>query len=262
MGAEEKKGLEAENERTETELSLARELQMSLVPSVALSIGPWEVHGKVAPAQDVGRDYYDYFPFGDGRFGITIAQVTGRRGLSAALMMSNVRALLRAFCNGDREIAEAIRQVNRCVATRLAGKVIVLFLGEVDHERGVLRFTNAGHNFPMLRRGDGSIEELTESGMPLGVMDDAEYERGEVAFARGDHLLLYSASIYKANDAALNMFATDRLRTLWQSYCTLRSGEIIDCLFKDAQKFRGSAVQVNAVGDAMTAVVVGPRSDR
>jgi sigma-B regulation protein RsbU (phosphoserine phosphatase) len=235
---------------------------MSLVPSVALSIGPWEVHGKVAPAHDVGRDYYDYFPLGDGRFGITIAQVSGRGGLSAALTMSNVRALLRAFCNGDREITEAIRQVNRCVPTTAAKKWVALVFGEVDHERGVLRFTNAGHNFPMLYRRDGSIEELTEGGLPLGVIDDAEYERGEVAFAPGDHLLLYSASIYKANDSAFNMFGADRLRTLWQSYCTLRSGEIIDCLIRDVEKFRGSAVQIHAEGDSMTAVVVGPRSDR
>lgn len=125
-----------------------------------------------------------------------------------------------------------------------------------------MHFTNAGHNYPMLRRRDGSIEELAEGGLPLGLVDDAEYECGEVAFAPGDHLLLYSASIYKANDSAYDMFGADRLRSLWQSYCALPSCEIIDCLLKDVEKFRGSAVQIHVEGDAMTALVVGPRSDR
>jgi phosphoserine phosphatase RsbU/P len=256
--AEEKKRLEAENNRMVTELNLARDIQMSLVPSVALARGPWEVHGTVVPARQVGGDYYDYFPLGDGRFGITIADVSGK-GVPAALLMSNVQASLRAFCNGDREITEAIRQVNRSVARSAAGgKFITLFYGEVDYERGVLRFTNAGHNYPMLRRRDGSIEELTEGGLLLGLFDDAEYERGEVAFAPGDALLLYSDGISEATDSRGNQFGEDRLRTIWQSCCALPSGEIIGCLLKDVEQFRGSAGQ----SDDMTAVVVGPRSDR
>src|SRR5205814_6618240 len=170
--AEEKKRLEEENRRMESELNLAREIQMSLVPSKPLAGGPWEVHGKVVPARQVGGDYFDYFPLGDRRFGITIADVSGK-GVPAALLMSNVQASLRAFCNGDREITEAIRQVNRSVARSASGgKFITLFYGEVDHDRGVLQFTNAGHNYPMLRRRDGSIEELEEGGLILGLFDD------------------------------------------------------------------------------------------
>ncbi|MBI3539538.1 MAG: SpoIIE family protein phosphatase [Candidatus Eisenbacteria bacterium] len=125
--AEEKKRLEEENRRMESELDLARDIQMSLVPSGPLHGGPWEVHGKVVPARQVGGDYFDYFPLDGSRFAITIADVSGK-GVPAALLMSNVQASLRAFCNGEREITEAIRQVNRSVARSASGgKFITLF---------------------------------------------------------------------------------------------------------------------------------------
>ncbi len=253
--AEAKKRFEEENKRMERELDLAREIQMSLVPSLPLAGGPWEVHGKVVPARQVGGDYYDFFPLGEGRFAVTIADVSGK-GVPAALLMANVQASLRAFCDGDREITEAIGRVNRSVARGASGgKFITLFYGEVDHERGTLRYTNAGHNYPMLRRRDGSIEELTEGGLLLGLFEAADYQRGEVAFAPGDSLLLYSDGISEATDSRGHQFGEDRLRTLWQSCCTLLSSEVIGCLLKDVERFRGTAGQ----SDDMTAVVVGPR---
>ncbi|MBI1796137.1 MAG: SpoIIE family protein phosphatase [Candidatus Eisenbacteria bacterium] len=256
--AEEKKRLEEENRRMESELDLARDIQMSLVPSGPLHGGPWEVHGKVVPARQVGGDYFDYFPLDGSRFAITIADVSGK-GVPAALLMSNVQASLRAFCNGEREITEAIRQVNRSVARSASGgKFITLFYAEVDHAHGVLRFTNAGHNYPMLRRGDGSIEELQEGGLLLGLFDDAEYTYGEASFGDGDALLLYSDGISEATDSYGQQFGEDRLRTIWQSCCALPSSEVIGCLLKDVEKFRGSAGQ----SDDMTAVVVGPRAAR
>lgn len=247
-----------ERKRLERDLNLAHELQMSLVPAVALAAGPWEVRGKVLPARQACSDYYAYFPLADGRFGVTIAQVWGK-GLTAALQLSKSQAMLRAFCNGDREIGEAIRQVNRGLAMPAVGwKVIKLFYGEVDHEHGVLRFINAGHSFPMLRRRAGAIEELMEGGLPLGLDADAEHERGEVAFAPGDVLLLYSDGISHATDSRGDQFGEDRLRTILQSCCALPSGEIIDYLLRDVEAFRGGAEQ----SDDMTVVVVGPRTDR
>ena len=79
-----------------------------------------------------------------------------------------------------------------------------------------------------------------------------------MAFAPGDALLLYSDGISEATDSRGDQFGEDRLRALWQSCCALPSGEIIGCLLKDVERFRGSAGQ----SDDMTAVIVGPRSDR
>lgn len=252
---EKKKELEREKELMERELNYARDIQMSLVPAAPLTVGPWEIHGKVVPARQVGGDYYDYFPLGGGRFGVTIADVSGK-GVPAALLMANVQGLLRAFCNGEREITEAIRQVNRSVSRAASGgKFITLFYGEVDTERGLLRYTNAGHNYPILRRADGSIEELTEGGLLLGLFDDAEYQRGETPFAPGDALLLYSDGISEATDSRGDLFGEDRLRSLWRDCAATPSCQVIGRLLTDVEVFRGSAGQ----SDDMTAVVVGPR---
>jgi sigma-B regulation protein RsbU (phosphoserine phosphatase) len=228
---------------------------MSLVPSRPLVAGPWEVHGRVVAARQVGGDYYDFFPLDDDRFAITIADVSGK-GVPAALLMSNVQASLRAFCNGDREITEAVRQVNRSVTRPSSGgQFITLFYGEVDHRRGLLHFTNAGHNYPMLRRSDGSIVELTDGGLLLGLFDSAEYERGEVPFGPGDALLLYSDGMSEAADARGHQYGEDRLRAIWKGCRDLAVGEVIGHLFTDVERFRGSAGQ----SDDMTAVVVGAR---
>ena len=254
--AEKTKELEREKELMERELHYAREIQMSLVPAAPMICGPWEIHGKVVPARQVGGDYYDFFPLGEGRFGVTIADVSGK-GVPAALMMANVQGLMRAFCNGDRELTQAVSQVNRSV-TRAAsgGKFITMFYAEVDYSRGVVRYTDAGHNYPLLRRADGSLEDLTQGGYFLGLFDDAVYESGEVPFAPGDALLLYSDGISEATDSRGQLYGEDRLRAYWQGCASLPSSEVIGGLLRDVESFRGSAGQ----SDDMTALVVGPRA--
>lgn len=255
--AEEKKRLEEENRRMEQELHLARGIQMSLLPSRPLVAGPWEVHGLVRPAHQVGGDYFDYFPLDDQRFGVAIADVSGK-GVPAALLMSNVQASLRAFCNGERPISAAIELVNQSVVRSASGgKFITLFYGEVDHRKGLLRFTNAGHNYPMLRGRDGAIQDLEQGGLLLGMFEDARYEMGEVEFGPGDVLLLYSDGISEATDSRGNQFGEERLRSLWQSHGSLPAAELIGCVMSEVEKFRGSAGQ----SDDMTAVVVGPRAN-
>jgi sigma-B regulation protein RsbU (phosphoserine phosphatase) len=110
----------------------------------------------------------------------------------------------------------------------------------------------------MLRRRDGTIEELSEGGLLLGLFEAADYRRGEVPFGPGDALLLYSDGISEATDSRGELFGEERLREVWQRSCALASSEIIGCLLRDVEDFRGSAGQ----SDDMTAVVVGPRADR
>ena len=253
--AEAKRRMEEEQKRIDREISQARDIQMSLVPSTPLTMGPWEVHGRVIPARQVGGDYFDYFELDDHRFGITIADVSGK-GLPASLLMTNVQASLRAFCDGGLEIPDALRRINRNLARTIApGKFITLFYGEVDTARGVLRYSNAGHNYPLLRRSSGAIDELGIGGVMLGPMENATFELGEVPFAEGDALLLYSDGMSEAFDARGNQYGDERLTELWKSCCELPTDGRVECLIGDVIRFRGSAPQ----SDDMTVLVVGPR---
>jgi sigma-B regulation protein RsbU (phosphoserine phosphatase) len=251
----EKERLEQENKRMERELDLARDIQMSLVPSQPLPLGPWEILGRVVPARQVGGDYYDYFPLDETRAALTIADVSGK-GVPASLLMASVQASLRAFCDGRQPIPEAIQRVNQSVCRSASGgKFITLFYAELDAANGVLRYTNAGHNYPMLRRADGTVEELTTGGLLLGLFDTATYEQGEVPFGPGDALLLYSDGLSEAADTRGEQFGEDRLRTAFDSSQALPPADVIPQLFEAIGTFRGSAGQ----GDDMTAVVVLPR---
>jgi len=251
-----KKELEREKELMERELNFARDIQMSLVPAGSLTCGPWEIHGKVVPARQVGGDYYDFFTLDGDRFGVTIADVSGK-GVPASLMMANVQGMLRAFCNGEREITEAIHQVNRSIVRASSGgKFVTLFYGEVDYAHGLFRYTNGGHNYPYLRRADGSLEELQAGGLLLGLFDDAQYELGEVAFAPGDSLILFSDGIPEAANGRGDLYGEERLQALWRDCAKVPTAEVIERLLADVGKFRGSAGQ----SDDMTVVVVGPRA--
>jgi len=254
--ADEKRRFEEAQKRYDLEFAQAREIQMSLVPSRPLRVGPWEIDGRVIPAREVGGDYFDYFPLDQGRFGVTIADVSGK-GLGAALLMSNVQASLRAFCDGGLEISDALGRVNRNLARHISpGKFITLFYGEVDTSRGRLRYSNAGHNYPLIRRQDGTLEELGVGGIMLGPLEDARYEQAEVGFAPGDGLLLYSDGISEAFDGRGGQFGEDRLQETWRGSAELPPRKVLDRLIGAVERFRGSAAQ----SDDITALVVGPHS--
>jgi sigma-B regulation protein RsbU (phosphoserine phosphatase) len=252
----EKQRLEEEQRRMDRELNLARDIQMNLVPSAPLRLGAWEVSGRVLPARQVGGDGYDYFPLGEHGLALAIADVAGK-GVPAALMMSNIQASLRAFCNGRGNILDAIRHVNQSVLrTATVGKFVTLFYGEFDASSGLLRYTNAGHNYPLVRRRDGELIELRAGGLPLGIAE-LPYEQGEVLLGPGDSLLLYSDGIPEAFDAFQREFGDQRLRQVWGAQGAARPAEVIDALITEVQAFRGAAHQ----SDDMTIVVLGANAD-
>ena len=250
--AEEKRRLEERQKVLERELDTARGIQMSLLPSRPLTLGSWEIAGRVVPARQVGGDAFDFFSLGDGRAGVVIADVAGK-GVPAALLTSNVQASIRAFCDGRTPIPEAIRSVNEGVLRSASGKFITLFFAEIDAARALVRYTNAGHNYPLLRRADGSLEELIAGGLPLGLIEGTSYEQGEAAFGPGDALLLYSDGITEALDPRGREFGEAPLRELWQAQGGAPPAQVIDSVFSAVETFRGRALQ----SDDMTLVVVG-----
>jgi sigma-B regulation protein RsbU (phosphoserine phosphatase) len=237
----------------ERELDLARDIQMGLVPSRPMTAGPWEVHGMVIPARQVGGDYFDFFPLDEDRFGLALADVSGK-GVPASLLMANVQASLRAFCDGRRSLPEAVGLLNRSVArASAAGKFVTLFYAEIDHARGVLRYANAGHNYPLMRRRDGSVHWLENSGLILGIMDGVEYEEVETPFVEGDSLLIYSDGVSEAENASSDQFSEERLFEFWSECGALPARDMIPRLVQSVAEFRGNAPQ----SDDITALVVG-----
>ena len=132
-----------------------------------------------------------------------------------------------------------------------------MFYGELDVTRGLLRYSNAGHNYPLVRREDGSLVELREGGLPLGILENGEYAEGELELGLADGLLLFSDGISEALDPNGQEFGDERLQALWGSLGATRPAEVIDRVLGAVQEFRGPAVQ----SDDMTLVVVRAHRD-
>jgi serine phosphatase RsbU (regulator of sigma subunit) len=250
--AEEKQRLEIQQRQMDKELLLARDIQMRLVPEAPLDFGPWRVEGSLEPAKQVGGDYYDYFPLGE-RLVVVLADVSGK-GVPAALLVSTVQGTLRAFADGQRPPAAVIRELNRVVARHAgAGRFVTLFYAELDPRTSEIRYVNAGHNYPLLLRTDGSIEALTTGGVPLGLFEGAGYEESVTPFTGRDRLLLFSDGITEAMDMFRAEYGDERLAALWCAHPSDPPGAFLARLSADVAEFRGAAAQ----SDDMTIVVVG-----
>lgn len=247
--------LELEHQAMERELSVARELQMRLVPALPLEAGRWQVEGRLSPAREVGGDFYDYFELDADRVALVIADVAGK-GIPAALLVSTVQGALRAFAEAGLEPLRVIEQLNRTVVrSSAANKFVTLFYAELDHAHGRIRFVNAGHHHPRLRHADGSLEMLGTGDVPLGAIESHRYRMGETAFDAADSLLLLTDGIPDAPDAFERCFDEWRHDALWREYGGEPAGALLDRLMAAVKAHRGLTPQA----DDETAMVVAPK---
>jgi sigma-B regulation protein RsbU (phosphoserine phosphatase) len=188
----------------------AREIQQALMPTQLPRIRGCDLAAGCQPARMVGGDYYDAVRLGEASVAIAIGDVSGK-GLAAALLMSNLQAIVRAFA-ASLAPAELCSRANQVIAGNVApAKYITFFYAVVDTARMRLDYCNAGHNPPILRRRDGSVEWLREGGPVLGVLPAANYPAGSVELRAGDCLVLYTDGVSEAFNAAGDEFGEERI---------------------------------------------------
>jgi len=236
--------VEGSNHREERDLQLAREIQRGHLPAQPLVAGPWEVHGTLLPSPKMGGAFLDYYPAGQRRFALALGEVSGW-GVGAALRLSNAQAMLRAFCDGGRGLSEGISRVNHHLTElQQPGHFVTLFFAEIDHEREMLTYVNAGHPFPLLRHADGRVEWLEESQLLLGIVEEARFEETRVPLHPGDALLVYSSEVFDAEKGATGIrFGEERLLGFWKERGALPADEILRDLVRAVSEFRGDGPQ-------------------
>lgn len=186
-----------ENARVfERERRIAETLQRALLPTVPPSIEDFEIADKYAPAlgeSEVGGDFYDLTQLSPRRFGLVIADVSGK-GLSAATHTAMSKYMLHAYAAIEDDPAAVMRLLNRALYRSLVGKAFVtMFYGILDVEAKRLAYTNAGHEQPFLySEGKDGCTRLATTGMALGIVEDYEFGQQVVEFVPGDTLLLYT----------------------------------------------------------------------
>ncbi len=182
----------------ESELAQASEIQQSLLPAEAPALEGYDLAGYNLPCRTVGGDYYDFLPYKDGRLALAVGDVSGK-GMPAALLMSSLQARVQMLVESSADPASAVTTLNRNLAERSPlGKFITFFYGVLDPSTGRLEYSNAGHNYPLLLRADGRVEQLTGSGMVMGVFAAGQYELKEITLNTGDTLALFSDGVTEA----------------------------------------------------------------
>jgi sigma-B regulation protein RsbU (phosphoserine phosphatase) len=232
-------------EMQEQELQRAREIQQSLLPSVIPQIPGFEVAGAWQPASTVSGDYYDVLRLGGHRLGICIADVVGK-GVSAALLMANVQAAVRAFASDAESPAQVCGKVNRLLCENIArGKFVTFLFGILDGDAHTFRFCNAGHLYPILVTG-GSVRMLEQGGAVLGVFPEWVYEDSTVELKAKDRLLLFTDGITEASDADEREFGEASIAAFAKVNRALTANELNNRLLAQVTAFCRAQFQDDA----------------
>jgi len=184
------------------DLEIARDIQQAMLPSGLYTAPGVETVGMSRPANTVGGDFYDILPLDDGRLVVTLGDVAGK-GSPAALLMALLLAMLRTLVDEKLEPADLITRLNVQVCRHAPGtRFITLFYGVFDPVSGLLTYVSAGHMPPLLLRGDGRCEKLTDGGISLGMFEHSTYTTGQVVIAPDDLFAVYSDGITEAESQA------------------------------------------------------------
>lgn len=203
--------IEQSEKLMELELNQASEIQRNLLPAEVPVIDGYELAGLNIPCRTIGGDYYDFLPYKDGRLGLVVGDVCGK-GLPAALLMSSLEARVQMLLETSPDPASALAHVNRSLAPRCpVGKFITFFYALLDPPTGGLSYSNAGHNYPLLVRSNGKVEQLPESGMVLGIFPSSQYKQMATHLDPGDLLVLYSDGVTEAHTVDGDEFGEEGL---------------------------------------------------
>ena len=197
-----------EEQVMEREMNIARKVQMGLLPTVPPVVTNYGFYDYYQAARHLGGDYYDYIPLPDGRLVFTLGDVSGK-GVSAALLMAKLSAEVRYGLLIESSFGETVKRLNRSFSeSRWDNRFITFFFGVLDPKTHEIRYFNAGHLPPILVSPDGSTQLLGEDkiGLPLGVMEDSEYEECSLTIENGQNLVIISDGLTDAMNAQEQYF--------------------------------------------------------
>ena len=226
-----------EKQRLHEEISMARQIQLDLLPKNPPASETFQISADSIPSRMIGGDFYDFIPRGNGSFGMVIADASGK-GMPAALLVAQIQAMMRAEVRNSDDIARAIANVNHSVAELTsAEKFATLFYGEFDPASGRFRYANAGHNYPLLVRSDGTCEYLTQGGILIGAFGGAEYENGVTYLKENDLLFFYTDGLSEAMNEREEEFGEKRIEDFVIKARNLTPREIVEGVLEEMRKF-------------------------
>ncbi len=212
---EEKNREEAKKERIESELAMAREIQRGVLPgdfATVLGGRDIDIYATMESAKETGGDFYDLFPIDDKHICMVIADVSGK-GIPAALFMMSSKSILKNCAMLTTSPAEVMKKANDAICSdNEMDMFVTVWLGILDVPSGKLVASNAGHEYPILKKADGGFELMKDKhGMMIGVMEGFPYSEYELQLQPGDAIFLYTDGVAEATDSQRQRFGCDRI---------------------------------------------------
>jgi len=235
-----------EKQRLERELEMARGIQRSLLPDSPPVIPGYELSVVNEPCYEVGGDYYDFLSLGPQTLLLVIADVEGK-GVSSALVMSNLQATLRALVMHLHSLEVLALSLNEMMYNDTKSrKYLSIFLGLVDTRRNGLHYINAGHVPPILVNGEtGEHKLLQDGGTVVGLFPTAEYQRGSARLNAGDILVASTDGITEACDANDEEFGYERVAECVSRNRHKTADQIIEALLAEVKEYSKEGIHID-----------------
>ena len=240
------------NERIDAELKYAADIQHSVLPTefppFVDYVNNFDIYASMDPAREVGGDFYDFYLLNGRTLAFVVADVSGK-GIPASLFMMRSKTLLKSYAEAGIAVADIFTNANFSLCEGNDAEMFVTaWMGFLDLKTGELKFANAGHNPPVIKRKDGTFEYLhSKAGFILGGMEGILYKEQETTLMPGDEIFVYTDGVVEATDLNKELYGEDRLLTALNNNTNTSSQELCEKIKIDVDKFVGEAPQFDDI---------------
>lgn len=242
-----KRYIKEADERIDKELEFARQIQHSALPSVFPPYPnrtDFDIYAQMHTAKEVGGDFYDFYLLGEDKLAFLIADVSGK-GIPAAMFMMTAKTLIKSLVESGIEPSDAFtRANNKLCDNNETGMFVTAWLGIFDLNTGLLKYVNAGHNPPLIKRNGKYFEYLcSKPNFILAGMENIKYKAYEIQLSPGDEFFLYTDGVTEANNTSYELFGEDRLLESLNEKDGLTVKQLCNKVKSDVDSFVGNALQ-------------------
>ncbi len=239
------------NKRIDRELKYAREIQSSALPSHFPAFpdhDEFDIYALMDPAKEVGGDFYDFYFVGDDTLVFLVADVSGK-GIPASLFMMRAKTTLKSYAENNIAPEDIFTNANYHLCEgNDTGMFVTAWMGFLNLKTGEMRYVNAGHNDPVIRRKDGSYEFLKgERGFVLGGMEGMMYKEERTVLGEGDAVFLYTDGVVEATNKANEMYGNDRLKACLDAHADEDAKAICQAVREDVDVFYDGGEQFDDI---------------
>jgi phosphoserine phosphatase RsbU/P len=244
-----------EQERMQYQFSLAKNIQQGLLPRELPKSKFFQMVAVSMPCQTVGGDYYDVIHLPGDRYGLTVADVSGK-GLPAAMLAATLQGAFAAVAAGDPSLEELFNRVNDFLCERTPSEMFAtIFYGVLDRF-GKFNFVNAGHATPLVARANGQVTRLDSSNFPLGFFPKVKFTVDSTQLEYGDLVLIFSDGVTEAQNLDDDLYGESRLKEFLENTACQAAPELCEKVIAAVQNFVGTAPQADDI--TLTVLRFGP----